>query len=247
MNRYFKILMLFQYIIPFSKYRKCYRTFINNKSENYIFYKNGNKIILVDNEEKEVNLTSIKGLTIKVTGFNNIIKIKSPYIFGNTNIFINGDNNTIEIKNTHPSGIYNATFQLGAKADNRSIFIDENFSCSGINFGLNVSNYSINIGKDCMFSNEIVIDADDGHVIFKKGTQVCINKPKNIFIGNHVWCGRRVLICKGTKIQDGSVIGEGSIVNKVFEESNIIIAGIPAKIVKSNVQWERYNHNSLIK
>lgn len=52
--------------------------------------------------------------------------------------------------------------------------------------------------------------------------------------------GRKdVKIGKNTKIPDDSIVGWGSIVTKVFHEPNIILAGIPAKIVKRGINWDR--------
>lgn len=44
---------------------------------------------------------------------------------------------------------------------------------------------------------------------------------------------------KNTKIPDDSIVGWGSIVTKVFHEPNIILAGIPAKIIKRGINWDR--------
>jgi acetyltransferase-like isoleucine patch superfamily enzyme len=46
-------------------------------------------------------------------------------------------------------------------------------------------------------------------------------------------------LLKGSFIKDNSIIATGSVVTKAFEESNVIIAGSPAKIVKENVSWVR--------
>ena len=40
-------------------------------------------------------------------------------------------------------------------------------------------------------------------------------------------------------IADNSIVGWGSIVTKEFNEPNVIIAGIPAKIVKRGINWDR--------
>ena len=49
----------------------------------------------------------------------------------------------------------------------------------------------------------------------------------------------RVMIFKGAVIPDGSVVGAGSLVNKKFEEENILIAGSPAKKIRSDIEWRR--------
>ena len=72
--------------------------------------------------------------------------------------------------------------------------------------------------------------------------------PKNysdkIEIGNHVWIGKDVKIGKNTKISNDSIIGWASVVTKKFNESNVVLAGNPAKIVKKDVNWNfRDLHN----
>ena len=63
------------------------------------------------------------------------------------------------------------------------------------------------------------------------------NPSKDINIAQHVWIGSKVTITKGAAVAKDSIIGTGSIVTKVFDQPNVVIAGIPAKIVKENVSW----------
>jgi len=58
-----------------------------------------------------------------------------------------------------------------------------------------------------------------------------------INIGNKVWIGCSTTILKGTTIADGCIVGSNSFVNKVFNHTNCLIAGNPARIVKENVHW----------
>ena len=64
-----------------------------------------------------------------------------------------------------------------------------------------------------------------------------INYGKSIEIGNHVWIGKDVKIGKNTKVSDDSIIGWGSIVTRKFNETNVIIAGNPTKIIKNDINW----------
>lgn len=84
-------------------------------------------------------------------------------------------------------------------------------------------------GFECIF-----IDSD-GHIIIENG-QKKLSK-KEIYIGNNVWCCGRVNVLKGTKIQDNSVIAFNSLTLKEYDGKNILLAGNPAKIVRSNIEW----------
>jgi acetyltransferase-like isoleucine patch superfamily enzyme len=55
--------------------------------------------------------------------------------------------------------------------------------------------------------------------------------PAPIIIGNNVWIGSNSTILPGVVIGDNSIIGAGSVVTKNVP-SNVIVAGVPAKVIK---------------
>ena len=55
---------------------------------------------------------------------------------------------------------------------------------------------------------------------------------KGIKIGKNCWIGSKVTILDGVKIGNGCIIAAGSVVTKSFSE-NLIIGGVPAKILKN--------------
>ena len=48
-----------------------------------------------------------------------------------------------------------------------------------------------------------------------------------------------VIILKGVKIEDNTVVAAGSVCTKKSKEQNIILAGNSAEIVKKNINWDR--------
>ena len=56
-------------------------------------------------------------------------------------------------------------------------------------------------------------------------------------IGNHVWIGSGAKILKGVAIGNGSVVAAGAVVVHDVPE-NCVVAGVPAVIVKSGIQWK---------
>jgi acetyltransferase-like isoleucine patch superfamily enzyme len=67
----------------------------------------------------------------------------------------------------------------------------------------------------------------------KKNLLTDIHSDKSIYIGNNCWIGMSSIILPGVRINgDNVIIAAGSVVTKTFEQSNILIAGNPAKIVK---------------
>ena len=97
---------------------------------------------------------------------------------------------------------------------------------------------NITIGNDCMFSSQIHMDVSDMHSILDARTGKRINPAQDIVIGDHVWVGTRVFICKGSTIGSGSVIGAMALVTGTIPD-NVLAAGNPAKVIREGVDWDR--------
>ena len=104
----------------------------------------------------------------------------------------------------------------------------------------------ITIGSSCLMSKEIQFLCGDGHPIFDINTEKCLNQgitlknsSKNeIIIGDHVWVGIRVTVLSKTEVGSGSVIGACSLVNRKYP-NNCIIAGVPGKVIRKDIAWNR--------
>ena len=88
-----------------------------------------------------------------------------------------------------------------------------------------------------MFSDTITFRTGDSHSILDSDGKR-INKAKDIAIGDHVWIGQQVIVLKGSTVGADSIVGTGSLLTGKTYDSNSVIAGSPAKIVKQHVSWD---------
>lgn len=192
--------------------------------------------------------------------FNNKIKggrhnkIVSNGLLQGCKIVFVGKNNTVEIQNGailrqctfHISGNYNHIVfaqnsfaklaDLCTEDDRNSIVIGQGTNLCGKIHLAAIEGTNIIIGKDCLFSSEIVFRTGDSHSILDlDGNR--INPSQDIVIGDHVWLGHRVLINKGVQIAKNNIVGTAAVVTKSIPDTNSVIAGVPAKVVKKNIDW----------
>ena len=59
----------------------------------------------------------------------------------------------------------------------------------------------------------------------------------DIVIGDNCYIGSGVKFAAGTELPNDSLCAMGSIVTRKFVEKNCLIAGVPAKKIRSNVNW----------
>lgn len=164
-------------------------------------------------------------------GKNNEIMIGKGCRFRDCSIEIYGDNNQIVIANDCVG------HELEIWASEGSIVeIKEHSHFAGKSHLAATEGKRISIGERCLFASEIVFRTGDSHSILDlQGNR--INFAKNIAVGNHVWIGQSVMVLKGTKIADDCIIGANSLLTGKEYESNCVIAGNPAKIIKRDITW----------
>ena len=95
----------------------------------------------------------------------------------------------------------------------------------------------ITIGNDAVFAWDSLIMDTDYHEIYDHDSTI-INKDKAITIGNKVWIGTRSTVLKGASIPNNTIIAANSTVTKTYQDTDTILAGNPARIIKENIRWE---------
>lgn len=183
--------------------------------------------------------TRFKNSSITVEGKGNSIIIDYCRTIQNLNVHFKGNYKTLYI-NASNKKIRNLKI-VSNRGDEQQILIGEEFGCGGVEIQANDGFENISIGKDCLFSWGIKIRSSDGHTIIDGETGLVSNLPSDILIEDHVWVSENVSILKGSKILRNSVVSHSAVVTKKFEENSVIIGGVPAKVLKRNINWDREN------
>lgn len=183
-------------------------------------------------------LNSLDNLQISIFGDNNSMIWTEPDLStksGLFNISVEGNNNKI-ILNGKIS--IDQMLVICVVDDEHIIKIDRN--CSFVSTVISCADNGslVDIGEDCMFSNGVTIMPSDFHSIIDINTNKRINYAQDINIGRKVWVGMEAMILKGGGVGDNSIIGAKSVVVSYIDPYSIAV-GVPAKIVKKDVVWER--------
>lgn len=102
-----------------------------------------------------------------------------------------------------------------------------------------LDNSEITIGRDCMFSDGVLLQSADQHGLVDIDSMQFINSHRrHITIGDHVWLGRRSTVMPDVMIGSGSVLGSGAIATKSAGKFCYLV-GIPARPVRERASWTR--------
>lgn len=88
---------------------------------------------------------------------------------------------------------------------------------------------SIRIGSNCMIAAECSINDCDWHGLYNRTRP--FRCTESVTLGDNVWLGARVTVCKGVTIGDNSVIGAGAVVASDIP-ANVVAVGNPARVIK---------------
>ena len=107
-----------------------------------------------------------------------------------------------------------------------------NSSTSGNN--MFIAKKSITIGRDCAIAFGVTISDHDFHKTYNSGKENPETLP--VVIGDRVWIGMNATILKGVTIGDGAIVAAGAVVTRDIPERTMV-AGVPAKIIKRNIEY----------
>ena len=193
-----------------------------------------NQIVVKNETGQELPLTQfVPELTIQLHGKNNKIIFHGQLAFKGT-INIDSEDAVIEI-GENVRGNINVRAKYGHA---QKLFIGNNTSMFGVTIILDEM-ASVKIGSNVLIATGVVLQASDGHAVLDADTNEPINAiTKSLIIEDNVWIGTKSILLKNSHIHRHSVLGAGTIACKDYKESNVVIAGNPAKIIKRNISWD---------
>ena len=111
---------------------------------------------------------------------------------------------------------YNTEFGENFFANHNLVILD----CAKVTFGDNVL-----VGPDCGFHTA-------GHPLDVEERNAGLEYAYPITVGNNVWFGAGVHVTPGVTIGNNVVVAAGAVVTKDVPD-NVLVGGVPAKIIKS--------------
>lgn len=174
----------------------------------------------------------LKKFNVHINGDNNTVLIGDWCVLNEASVYIYGSDNVITIGDwCHLAGT-----ELCIEDSGNRIEIGSKTEILGKTHLAAIEGTKISIGSDCLFSSDIHFRTGDSHSVLDMDGRR-INASEDITIGNHVWVGTKVLCLKGATVGDRSIIGAGALATRSFTEPNCSLAGVPAKVVRTNVDW----------
>lgn len=194
----------------------------------------GKQPTIIGNNNVVDNQGTLTNVNFDIIGNDNSISIGKNSVINNTLIFIRGDKHRIIIE----EGCYFGEGELWIEDDHCSLIIHSNTTVERAHLAVTEPYSTLEIHHDCMLARHVEIRTGDSHSIIDKQSGERINKAGDVTLMEHVWVGAHAIILKGVTIGNNSVIGTASLVTGDIP-AHSIAAGIPAKVIRENVDWKR--------
>ena len=182
------------------------------------------------------NTAVFNNCRIDVIGSNNEIVIGEYCMFHNVTFLIRGNHNRIRLSN---SVRFNLGGSLHIEDDCCLIDVGESTTFEDTHIAATEPGSSIIIGNDCMFAYDVEVRTGDSHSIIDSKTNRRLNNARDVRIGDHVWVAAHCSILKGVTVRKNCVLATRSVLTRSFVQDGLILGGIPAKILRENITWER--------
>lgn len=175
------------------------------------------------------------GVKITFRGRNNRVIVHEPVKLGRLDVVFDCDNGMLEIGSSKGVAAFSGKLRVGQDA---TIQIGRNTSTTNPVVISAVEGATVTLGEDVMIASNVQIRSDDGHPIFDVTSGKRVNPARSIAIGSHVWLAGGAAVLGGTTIGNGSVMGLNAVAKGRYP-NNCVIAGVPARVIRRDIAWER--------
>jgi acetyltransferase-like isoleucine patch superfamily enzyme len=98
---------------------------------------------------------------------------------------------------------------------------------------------SVALDEDILIGSDVLLMTDDCHTIISTDDGRRVNPYGGVIqIRKHVWIADEVRIMGDSSIQGDCVVGAGAFVRRIFDQAGVVLAGVPAKVIRENVTWD---------
>lgn len=122
--------------------------------------------------------------------------------------------------------------------DGGTLHVGEQTTIESARFVITEDGSQLVIGRDCMLAYQVEIRTGDSHSVLDAATTQRINPPSSVSIGDHVWIGAHATVLKGVSVGAHSVVATRAVVTRSCAPG-VIVAGNPARVVRTDVTWDR--------
>lgn len=185
------------------------------RAQKYFYKKNIDRLVFI-------------GKRVKI---KNRIKINRATIIGNYTVIDGLGTVGVEIGSSCNIGAFcRLICSVNYNKIGEAIIIGNNVSLGEYSYIGGAS--KVTIGNDTIIGQYLSVHPQN-HNFTNKNKLIRLQgtTEKGVEIGDNCWLGSKVTFLDGSKVGNGCVVAAGSVVTKSFED-NVIIAGVPAKIIK---------------
>ena len=93
------------------------------------------------------------------------------------------------------------------------------------------------IGNVLSADEIVLVRAALARANFEDGRETKFQAP--IVIGERVWVSTRVVVLKGVVLGNDVVVAAGTVLTRPLPESNVLVGGSPARVLRTGVSWSQ--------